>query len=110
LFLVEGKHSINSLLPSKGDIKDGLLKMILYCNLIETKVDGKDMECRPILELTSTKLKGQINSNSSEKEISDFINNNAFNEGQKQIIKKLFEETKCNNFAVNIKHESLDRL
>jgi len=55
-------------------------------------------------------LKGQINSNSSEKEISDFINNNAFNEGQKQIIKKLFEETKCNNFAVNIKHESLDRL
>jgi len=62
------------------------------------------------LELTSTKLKGQINSNSSEKEISDFLSNNAFNEGQKQIIKKLFKETKSNIFAVNIKHESLDRL
>lgn len=110
LFLLEGKHSVNALLPSKGDIKDGLLKMILYCNLVETKVDGKNMECRPILELTSTQLKGQINSNSSEKEISDFLNNNAFNEGQKQTIKKLFEETKSNNFTVNIKHESLDRL
>ncbi len=86
------------------------IKMILYCNLVETKVDGKDMECRPILELTSTQLKGQINSNSSEKEISDFLNNNAFNEGQKQTIKKLFQETKSNNFTVNIKHESLDRL
>jgi hypothetical protein len=110
LFLLEGKHSVNALLPSKGDIKDGLLKMILYCNLVETKVDGKDMECQPILELTSTKLKGRINSNSSEKEISDFLNNNAFNTGQKEIVNKLFQETKSNNFTVNIKHESLDRL
>jgi hypothetical protein len=110
LYLIEGKHSVNSLLPSKGDIKDGLLKMILYCNLVETNVDGKDMKCSPILELTSTKLKGQINSNSSEKEISIFLNNNAFNEGQIQIIRKLFEETKSNNFSVNIKRENLDRL
>jgi hypothetical protein len=29
VFLIEGKHSANSILPSKGDIKDGLLKMIL---------------------------------------------------------------------------------
>jgi hypothetical protein len=29
LLLIEGKHSVNAKLPSKGDIKDGLLKMIL---------------------------------------------------------------------------------
>jgi hypothetical protein len=33
VILIEGKHSKNAVLPSKGDIKDGLLKMILYCNL-----------------------------------------------------------------------------
>jgi len=110
LFLLEGKHSVKALLPSKGDIKDGLLKMILYCNLVETKVDEKEIECRPILELTSTKLVGQITSKSSETEISDFFSGNAFNEGQKQTIKKLFQETKSNNFKVNIKHESLHRL
>jgi len=110
LFLIEGKHSVNALLPSKGDIKDGLLKMILYCNLIETKVDGKDVQCRPILELTSTKLKGQITSNSTKDEIQKFIADNSFADAQKQIIKKLLDETKTNNFTVNIKHESLDRL
>jgi len=110
LFLIEGKHSVNALLPSKGDIKDGLLKMILYCNLIETTVDEKDVECRPILELTSTKLKGQITSNSSKEEINKFIADNSFADTQKQIIKKLLDETKTNNFTVNIKHESLDRL
>lgn len=110
LFLVEGKHSVNALLPSKGDIKDGLLKMILYCNLVETKVDGKDMECRPILELTSTQLKGQINSNSSVKEIEGFFTKNNFSASQKMLVTRLFEETKSNNFTVNIKQESLDRL
>lgn len=39
--LIEGKHSTNTLLPSKGDIKDGLLKMILYCNLSDVGVNGK---------------------------------------------------------------------
>jgi len=110
LFLLEGKHSVNALLPSKGDIKDGLLKMILYCNLTETKVDGKDMECRPILELTSTQLKGQINSNSSANEIESFFTKNNFSASQKNLVESLFKETKSNNFTVNIKHESLDRL
>jgi len=110
LFLLEGKHSANSLLPSKSDIKDGLLKMILYCNLVETKIDGKEVECRPILELTSAKLKGQISSNSSEKEKSDFFMCNIFSEGQIQIIKNLFEEATNNHFTVNIKRESLERL
>ena len=41
LSLIEGKHSVNAILPSKSDIKDGLLKMILYCNLSDTKVNGK---------------------------------------------------------------------
>ncbi|MDR1698640.1 MAG: hypothetical protein LBR75_02290, partial [Prevotellaceae bacterium] len=44
VYLIEGKHSANSILPSKGDIKDGLLKMILYSNLCEVEVDDVKMK------------------------------------------------------------------
>ncbi|WP_205013243.1 hypothetical protein, partial [Pseudomonas shirazica] len=40
LYLIEGKHSRNSYLPSNGDIKDGLLKMILYTNLQTVTVNN----------------------------------------------------------------------
>lgn len=110
LVLLEGKHCINSLLPSLSDIKDGLLKMILYSNLVETQVDGKDVNCTPVLELTSTKLNGIVNSISSKKEISDFLSDNNFNLSQKNIIAKMLEEAKVNNFMITIKNERIPRL
>lgn len=103
LSLIEGKHSVNALLPSKGDIKDGLLKMILYCNLSDTKVNGKKINCEPVLELTSTKLKGAISSKSSIKEVENFLLENNFNATQKNLVTSLFAETKNNKFTVNIK-------
>jgi hypothetical protein len=103
LSLIEGKHSVNAVLPSKGDIKDGLLKMILYCNLSDTKVNGKKISCEPILELTSTKLKGKINSQSSNKVIENFYTENNFNASQKNLIISLFTEAKSNKFTVSIK-------
>lgn len=109
LFLLEGKHSVNAILPSKGDIKDGLLKMILYCNLEETRVDEKDVKCVPILELTSPILKGQITSNSSTDEIDKFIKENSFSDSHKETIRKLLEEARTNNFTVNIKNEGINR-
>jgi len=103
LSLIEGKHSVNSVLPSKGDIKDGLLKMILYSNLSDIKVNGKNIKSDPVLELTSTKLKGAINSKLSTKEIETFFATNNFNTVQKNFVFLLFAETKSNNFTVNIK-------
>lgn len=110
LILLEGKHSTNSFLPSVGDIKDGLLKMILYCNLVETQVGGKDVKCKPVLELTSAKLNGHINSISSEKEILDFVAGNNLNSSLRNIITKLFEEANTNNFTITIKNEKITRL
>lgn len=110
LILLEGKHCINSLLPSLSDIKDGLLKMILYSNLVGTQVEGKDVNCKPVLELTSTKLNGIINSISSKKEISDFLAGNNFNLSQKNIIAKMFDEANVNNFMITIKNERITRL
>ncbi len=51
--LIEGKHSIGSIIPSTEDIKDGLIKMILFTNLKEVRIGGKEYSPIPILKLTS---------------------------------------------------------
>ncbi len=63
IYIIEGKHTHNNNLPSLGDIKDGLLKMILFTNLEEIKVNGKKFTHIPILKLTTVpdfKLKSQV--------------------------------------------------
>ncbi len=102
VILIEGKHSKNSILPSKGDIKDGLLKMILYCNLSKVTVDGKELKSEAVLSLTSAKLKGAIDSSSTKEEISDFIKENNLPVTQETLIETIFAEAKQNNFAVKI--------
>jgi hypothetical protein len=102
VFLIEGKHSKNALLPSKNDIKDGLLKMILYTNLKDIYIDDKKYTPLPVIKLTSTKLKNSISSANSFNKIENFVAKNNFSENQKEIIKKLFEEAKANNFLTII--------
>jgi hypothetical protein len=55
LYLVEGKHTASSNLPAIGDIKDGLVKMILFCNLQNTEVDARRYNPIAVLKLTSGK-------------------------------------------------------
>lgn len=100
--LIECKHSATALLPSKSDIRDGLLKMILYCNLSDAKANGRSIKHEPILKLTSLKLKGQIHSKSSDKEVANFLSDNRFNQNQKRLMKALFDEARSNNFTVVI--------
>ena len=100
--LIESKHSKNSILPSKGDIKDGLLKMILYANLSKVIVNDIEFESEAILNLTSNTLVNGITSGNSESEINDFFLTNNFSENQMSFIKNLFEEANENNFVVSI--------
>ena len=102
LYLIEGKHSINSKLPSIGDIKDGLLKMVLYCNLTDVKVNDVDFTPKPVLKLTSTNISGKITSNSISSEIDSFKTVNSFNENQISVINHLFAEAQTNHFKVII--------
>lgn len=53
IYLIEGKHTKTNELPSLGDIKDGLLKMILFTNLKDVKVNGIDYTPTSILKLTT---------------------------------------------------------
>jgi len=102
LYLIEGKHTRNSKLPSIGDIKDGLLKMVLYCNLTDVKVNDISYTPKPVLKLTSSNTLGRITANSESSEIVNFKTSNGFNENQIRIIDNLFTEAQTNNFEVII--------
>ena len=53
LYLVEGKHTRTGILPSQGDIKDGLIKMILFTNLEKVTVGKRKYKPIPVLKLTA---------------------------------------------------------
>lgn len=100
--LIEGKHSKNALLPSINDIKDGLLKMILYSNLSNVTANGCEVTYEAVLSLTSSKLKGGISSASMKKDLIDFFEANHFTSSHIQLVERLIEEAKLNNFTVKI--------
>jgi hypothetical protein len=102
IYLIESKHSKNSILPSKGDIKDGLLKMILYSNLVDVMVDGVKMKVHAVLKLTSEKLKGKISSKISILDKSAFLLDNDFSQDQIRFIDTLLNEAVENGFEVRI--------
>lgn len=102
LFLIESKHSKNSKLPSIGDIKDGLLKMILYSNLENIKVNDEKYSHLPVLKLTSENITENVSSSDNCERIKNFFKKNVFSQKQKNLVKSLFKEGKENNFLILI--------
>jgi len=100
--LIESKHSKSSLLPGLLDIKDGLIKMILFSNLKEITLNNKIYSGNPILQLTSSKLESSISTNSSKAEIESFVEKNKLNLKHQQLIDVLFSEARKNQFTVTI--------
>lgn len=103
LFLIESKNSRNKILPSITDIKDGLVKMVLYANLAEVSINSIQFKPKPVLRLTSTALNGDISSEDGNELIADFFERNSLNIRSKELVKSLFLEAKENNFSINIK-------
>ena len=95
LYLCESKHSKNSLLPSNDDIKDGLLKLMLYNNL--SKIEAYN-HFKIVLRLTSALLKDNIILPSENLE--SFIKNNTFSTSQITTLKALNMESKQNHFEI----------
>lgn len=82
--LIEVKHTNNKELPSLNDVKDGLLKMILYTNIEDKVKIGQDEYLRiPVLKLSS----------SIGKRIEDIPK-------KPDWFDKLIKEAKCNNFRL----------
>jgi hypothetical protein len=82
-------------LPSIGDIKDGLLKMILYTNLKNVSINDNNYTAIPVLKLTSSKLPTDISK-------SEIETNTVLNKSQKEILNKLFVEANENGFELII--------
>lgn len=89
--MVEGKHSQNGTLPSIEDIKDGLIKMILFTNLVDTKLNGKKHDSIPILKLTTGRKYKKCN----------------LNVAQKATISLLEKEAKANNFEILLRLKNI---
>jgi hypothetical protein len=102
IYLIESKHSKNSALPSKGDIKDGLLKMILYSNLCEVEVNGLKMKNIAVLNLTSNKIEQKITSKNEIWDRGDLMLINNFSQKQMRFIDALLDEAAENGFEVRI--------
>jgi hypothetical protein len=103
--LIESKHSKKALLPSIGDIKDGLLKMILFSNLSDVTVDTQSMNGTAMLVLTSPYIKGNVCSKDSSKIVKAFWEQNkSLTICQRGMICMLFDEANKNNFTIEIRY------
>ena len=102
--LIEAKHSARARFPSKNDIKDGLVKMMLYTNLRSVKIGKKSTAYRVFLRLTSDRLKGSITSAARPAEAEKFFADNNFAAADKEFFRKLFTEARENGFTIVLEH------
>jgi len=83
VYLAECKHSKKRAFPSLSDIKDGLIKMILFTNLENVTIGSQQYNPKPVLKLTSdTRID------------SSYL--------QSQIYKNLLKEAITNNFKIDL--------
>lgn len=100
LYICESKHSKNALLPSNDDIKDGLLKLMLYNNL--SLIKGYD-NFKVILRLSSNIL--QDSAVLPNENLESFIKANHFSNPQITTLKALNLEARLNHFEIWINNE-----
>ena len=84
LYLIEAKHTGYAKLPSLEDIKDGILKMVIFSNLDTVTIDGLRYNSVPALKLTTASQ----------------INYDALDARSKAILDHVTHEAKINNFKV----------
>ena len=101
IVLQESKNTTRHSLPSLNDIKDGLLKLILYNNIDELSVDGIPMAFEARLKLTG-KIIGSLTLPANELEIAAFAHLNAFTKRRQLMLDQLNLETRLNSFRIDL--------
>jgi len=104
LYLTESKHSKMGFLPSKSDIKDGLLKMVLYSNLQTVSVSDVLYRAIPVLRLTSPRISHPIDSYATVEQLKFFISTHSMSKNQAEFLTQLFAEAQKNQFKIVIEH------
>ncbi|MDQ3042893.1 MAG: hypothetical protein M3R11_11030, partial [Acidobacteriota bacterium] len=100
IYLIEAKHSQRVRLTNESDIKDALIKMMIYTNLRNVRVGGKPRGFQPVLKLTSSKINGSINSTAKDEELTKYCSDNLIDSLQREFLRKLFTEARENKFTV----------
>ena len=90
IWLIDAKHTKTDNLPSLGDIKDGLLKMMLFTNLVDVKMNGKNLNPVPILKLTTGKGFSIKSLNNKQKELLETLKKEAKTNGFRILVNKNF--------------------
>lgn len=90
IYLIEAKHTKENKLPSLEDIKDGLLKMILFTNLEDVKVGSEKFIPVPILKLTTAKTFKIEAMKKQQKEMLDILKKEAQENNFKILLNKRF--------------------
>ncbi|MCL5029049.1 MAG: hypothetical protein M1480_08525 [Bacteroidetes bacterium] len=85
--LIEAKHSKTFLMPSVDDIKDGLLKMILFTNISRATLEKQVYKTQAVLKLTAK----------------DPFDENKLDDKRKALFKRLVKESERNNFILRMK-------
>jgi hypothetical protein len=104
VYLIEAKHSSRNKFPSRSDIKDGLIKMMLYTNLQDVKVGAKSYGFKVQIRLTSNQLQGSIDSDAKDEAIEKFFAGNSFDPADVNFFVKLFREAQENKFRIILEH------
>jgi len=94
IFLIECKHSSQNSIPSLEDIKDGLLKMILFTNLQKVEIDKQQYNSIAVLKLTSNVE----------------FNKKKLKPPQLEILSLLKKEAKINNFKIFLNKDNLNEI
>ena len=92
VLIIEAKHTDKGDLPSFEDIKDGLLKMVLFVNLEDVKINSKNYIPIPVLKLTS---KSKLDVKSLENKYTN-------------ILEPLKKEAGANGFKIKINNEFIN--
>ncbi|MBC8142113.1 MAG: hypothetical protein H7Y38_11810, partial [Armatimonadetes bacterium] len=105
MILQESKNATKGALPSLGDIKDGLFKLILYSNLDKLEQNGKPVAFATRLKLTGTGVSGSVRLPCEPGVLADFYAANAarFTARHKLLIALLGIEATANGFSVEIR-------
>ncbi|MBA3334246.1 MAG: VWA domain-containing protein [Acidobacteria bacterium] len=110
VYLIEAKHSQRTILPNENDIKDALVKMMVYTNLQNLRINGEKLDFVPVVKITSKKLKGAISQSSDDSEVSNFAKVNLLNIAQKDFLQKLIMEARANRFQLILENADAAKL
>lgn len=91
IYLIESKYTKNQKLPSELDIKDGLVKMIVFTNLRNAMLEGKKYNVIPVLKLYTE----------NEFKIS------SLSKSQQELLELLKKEAKHNRFNIKINNKEV---